>query len=170
MALLLGAFFGGFLGYYRDIPWMVDAALPHADGMVIFTGGSNRVATGVDLVANGFTGPVLITGAHPAVSLERLFASRPEALHPAQVDVDYTAMTTRGNVRETLAWAKRHDLHTVLVVTSNYHVPRSLMLLKRDAPQLNIVMYPVLSEHINERLLMSEYLKYLAARLRLDRW
>jgi uncharacterized SAM-binding protein YcdF (DUF218 family) len=109
----------------------------------------------------------------------------PDALFACCVDVDYAAHTTSGNADETRAWAERRHLKRLLVVTSSYHMPRSLTELRRTLPGIDLVPFPVVSNKVQTgrwwmdaytaRVLFSEYVKFLpsAARYaveRLVRW
>ena len=92
------------------------------------------------------------------------------------VDVGYAAHDTSGNAEETKAWAHAHRFSKLIIVTSSYHMPRSLIELGRAMPAATLVPYPVLSRNFRTeawwlhgataRLLFSEYVKFLpSARL-----
>jgi len=50
------------------------------------------------------------------------------------VDLDYTAVNTIGNAVETRRWALNHGFHSLVVVTSNYHMPRAMLELSHQLP------------------------------------
>ena len=64
----------------------------------------------------------------------------------------------------------------MLVVTNNYHMPRSLLELKVSDPQTEFIAYPVVNSDLKNgnwlrepgvmKAMLSEYLKYCLARLR----
>ncbi len=91
-------------------------------------------------------------------------------------------MDTAGNARETREWAQSRNItRSLIVVTSNYHMPRALVELSAALPDMALYPFPVVSEHVDvadwatdfgvARLIGSEYVKYLGAllRTRLDR-
>ena len=90
------------------------------------------------------------------------------------VDLDYSALNTYGNAVQTRRWALEHGFHSLIVVTSAYHMPRALAELAHQLPDVALIPYPVVSDRLRvepwwsngatTRLVMSEYLKYLAAK------
>lgn len=160
--LLLGVGYKHFLDMIPPVP----TAIEDVDGVVVFTGGKQRVGTGAQLMAQGFSGPVLVTGVYPGLSVPELF--EPLGLDEeqfSQIDLDYEALATADNVMETRAWARKYGLQRILLVTSAYHVPRSLLLFEQLAPRVQVVAYPVPSQEGHVRIFLLEYVKYLAVRL-----
>jgi uncharacterized SAM-binding protein YcdF (DUF218 family) len=148
------------------------AAPAHTDGIVAFTGGAERVETALRLLADqrgdklllsGVGGGAELTDLAPRAGIDPLpFASR--------VTLGRSATTTRGNAEETAAWARANDLHSLLVVTAAYHMPRALAELGRALPDVTLYALPVVSAEragaaqVPLRLMAEEYVKYLAAR------
>jgi uncharacterized SAM-binding protein YcdF (DUF218 family) len=89
------------------------------------------------------------------------------------VDLGRAALDTRGNAAETSEWVARHGFSSLIVVTSSYHMPRTLIEYARAMPHVQLIPHAVLSSnfHIDKwwshdgtwRLLFSEYVKYLNA-------
>ena len=50
------------------------------------------------------------------------------------VDLDYSAINTEGNAIETKRWAHRRGIRSLIVVTSNYHMPRAMAELRASFP------------------------------------
>jgi uncharacterized SAM-binding protein YcdF (DUF218 family) len=150
-----------------------------ADGIVVFTGGSERIGRAVELLAAGKARRLLISGVHPETTQDVLQQKtrRSGRLFDCCIDLGREARDTRGNAAETAAWAESHRFASLIVVTSNYHMPRSLAELAHAAPQASLTPYAIASEALNleswwrhghtVRLLGAEYLKYLAALARL---
>ena len=103
-------------------------------------------------------------------------AQASDALFRCCVDFDYVAQTTTGNAEETREWASRHRFGRLIVVTSSYHMPRSLTEIGRVLPDVELVAYPVkprsmqgeawwLNAH-HVRVLAAEYLKLLPSMAR----
>jgi len=116
------------------------------DAIVALTGGSGlRIAAGVDLVAKGKGGHLLISGVHPDVTLDDLIAlagGSPD-VWVCCVTIGYAAETTLGNADETAAWAYENGYHDLIVVTSDYHMARSLIVLQDAMPDIVLKPWPV---------------------------
>lgn len=174
------AFGLGFWGFARSVQ---EAAppdpFPEADAIVALTGGStDRLTTAMDLLADGHGRRLLISGVNPKVTDKEmsLLLHGGERLFKCCVDVGRRAEDTLGNAAETAAWARRNGFETVIVVTDNYHMPRSLAELRIAMPQVKLVPYPVKARIARAPVwqndmgaaarLAGEYTKYLVIRVR----
>lgn len=158
--------YGGGFGMFVVMLPKPFVGIPPLDGLVVFTGGSNRVAAGLNALQNGFGGQVLISGVHPDVKINELpgAQSLDEATRQ-RITLDYAADTTHRNVDQTLAWAEMHNLRRIGVVTSTYHTLRSRLLFWLQGGNLNVVMLPVQPGDTGVRFLWREYNKLLVAPL-----
>lgn len=150
-----------------------------ADGIVALTGGSDRVLNAAQLLARGQARRMLITGVNRATRSSVLAKMLPvsQDVFECCVDLGYQAMDTAGNAAETRDWAHAHNITgSLIVVTSNYHMPRALAEISTALPDITLTPFPVVSEHVNvadwasdmrvAELIGSEYLKYLGVLLR----
>ena len=135
-----------FFAFANRAAESVPAVAHEADGVVALTGGSGmRIAAGVDLVTAGRGERLLISGVNPDVGMDDLITlagGAPET-YACCVDIGYRAETTIGNAEETAAWAYEHGYTRLIIVTSDYHMQRSLLLLPRAMPDLELQPYPV---------------------------
>lgn len=143
---------------------------PHADAIVILTGGKGRVDHGLALLAEGKAEKLFISGVGGPASrqelLQRLPAETRDKISEGAVMLGYGAENTIGNAEETAGWVKANHITSVLLVTSNYHMPRSLSEFREKMPpDVAIVPAPVFSGN-ESKFLLSEYHKYLAGKLR----
>jgi uncharacterized SAM-binding protein YcdF (DUF218 family) len=186
-AAALLAFGAGFVAFARTVASYVPGPAPRADAIVVLTGGELRVLAGAKLLKEGRGARLLISGVNTHTSrddLRRVSGLSPR-LFSTRVDVDYAAHTTSGNANETGTWAKAKGFNRLIVVTSSYHMPRSLMEMRRTMPHTVLVPHPVISNRVQAtqwwkdfytaRVLLAEYVKFLpsAARygaVRLLRW
>ncbi|MBY0447997.1 MAG: YdcF family protein, partial [Hyphomonadaceae bacterium] len=76
--------------------------------------------------------------------IAKAFAFDPELI-ACCVDLGREASDTIGNASETAAWATAHGYNTILLVTEDYHMPRSLLELQLAMPAVRIIPYPVAS-------------------------
>lgn len=174
-AFLLG--FAVFVARALDPP---EPSTQQTDGIVALTGGSERVATGLRLLAEGRAPHLLISGAHPEAGLAGIIAAA--GFDPApvanRVAIGHAAATTRGNAVETAAWARAEGLHSLRVVTASYHMPRALLELRRAMPGVALVPHAIVPATLRApgtlwrpatwALLFGEYGRYLLARVGLS--
>jgi uncharacterized SAM-binding protein YcdF (DUF218 family) len=150
-----------------------------ADGIVVLTGGTSRVVDGLDLLKSHRGKRLLITGVNLGTTTADIAREVPnyDRLLACCVDLDYSAINTLGNAVQTRLWAQNHGFHSLIVVTSSYHMPRALAELSHQLPDIALVPYPVLSDRLrNEpwwsygdttRVVVSEYFKFLFAEVRM---
>jgi uncharacterized SAM-binding protein YcdF (DUF218 family) len=145
-------------------------------GIVVLTGGSERVATGFRLLGETGARRLLISGAHPGAGLAEIAAAAGLDAAPlaGRVDVGHAAASTRGNAAETAAWARAEEMRSLRVVTAGYHMPRAMLEMRRALPAATLVPHPVASAALRApgalwrpriwALLAGEYARYLLAR------
>lgn len=135
--------FSSFAGRAASTPLPLDA---EADAIVALTGGSGlRIATAIDLVTEKRGARLLISGVHPDVTMSDLedLAGGPGATYACCVDVGYHAESTLGNAEEAALWAAEREYNSLIVVTSDYHLPRSMLVLQAAMPDVQLQPYPV---------------------------
>ena len=147
----------------------------HTDAIVVLTGGSERLATGLALLADRRARMLFVSGVSGEVDLETLLRQSATSPHGLQgrIVLGYTAADTRGSALETADWMRRQGYSSLRLVTANYHMARSLLEFRRVLPDAVIVPHPVHPDqvHLEEwwrwpgsaRLITTEYLKYLLA-------
>ena len=175
----IGIFVLGFVLFVRSIDGKnANSIAEPADGIVALTGGELRIAQALKLLAQGKGRRLLITGVHPATNRRVLKEIAPKhgPLFECCIDIDHGARNTIGNAKAARDWATAKDFRSVIVVTSSYHMPRSLVELRRALPGLKLVPHPVTPRNFRidawwaypgtMRLLFSEYLKLIPAMAR----
>lgn len=169
----------GFIAYADMVVASDPPADPRADGIVVLTGGAARIDGALALLAEGRARRLLISGVNPSVSRDTIAAMVGEDLRPQLdccVDIDY-ARDTVENASSTGRWATSLDFSSLIVVTSGYHMPRSLAELRDAIPGVQLIAFPVASPDLDLSawwhdpeaftILAREYGKYLAAETRL---
>jgi uncharacterized SAM-binding protein YcdF (DUF218 family) len=147
---------------------------PDADGVVVLTGASSaRIDAAVKLLEADKGKRLLVSGVNREVTREQLrqVTRGVGRLYDCCVDLGFRAENTRGNARETASWTRYYKFHTLIVVTADYHMPRSLLELHAELPDVTLHPYPVETDTVNVRAwwkrggdarrLMVEYTKYL---------
>jgi len=170
---------GGFFWFVWTMQPSEAAPVRNADGIVVLTGSAFRISDALELLAAGRGQRLLITGVNPQTRSQEISRLVPEHQRwfKCCVDLDYSALNTVGNAVETKRWAQAKGFRSLIVVTSNFHMPRAMAELGHELPDVTLVPYPVVSDRVRveawwenpatARLLFLEYLKYIVARSRM---
>jgi uncharacterized SAM-binding protein YcdF (DUF218 family) len=173
---------GGFFWFAAQIPGEEPPLGSKADGIVVLTGAASRIPDAIELLSAERGKRLLITGVHRATSAKEIARLTPlySKFFTCCIDLDRSALNTFGNALEAKRWAHAHNFNSLIVVTSNWHMPRAMAEIAHQLPDVTLVAYPVISEKVKSepwwssadtaRFLVAEYLKYLFAltRMRLD--
>lgn len=169
-------FAGGFGLFANNVARLSTPADPqNADAIIVLTGGQARLDAAVDLLKSGKGKRLLISGVHPSADRDdiRRATGGDRALFSCCVDIDHAALDTIGNAEESAKWIEDHAYKSVILVTNNYHMPRSLLEMGRLLRVADLRPYPVVNTKLEAggwmtkpeavRVLFTEYTKYLAA-------
>ncbi|MCV6575155.1 MAG: YdcF family protein [Cohaesibacter sp.] len=153
-----------------------------ADAIVVVTGGKGRLQAAGTLFSKQLGDKLLISGVHPKFKRNNLPLNLKVSAQQMQccIELDKRALNTKANATQTAKWAKKHGYDSLIIVTSAYHMPRTMLEMKRAAPSLTFQTYSVpyassfsywqrLSEPDTLKLLGKEYGKLLLAFFQLSR-
>lgn len=181
LILLLGALglWGWGLNRFADsIPRSVADAQRKTDAIIVLTGGTLRLETGFELLSRQTAEKLLVSGVDKSVPIDEIL--KLTGLTPEDVEccvtLGYMAEDTGSNASESASWIRANHIASIRLVTSGYHMPRSLLEFRDAMPDLEIVPHPVFPEHVmidewwrrpgTAGLVVGEYNKYLLAALR----
>lgn len=171
------AFVAGFWSFAQSVRAEAEPP-PDAQAIVALTGGSmQRLQTGVRLLEERKGERLLISGVNRIVTDEELLDAALNVdprLARCCIDLGRSAEDTLGNASETAAWARQHRYTRLILVTDDYHMPRSHAELSLAMPEAEIYPYPVRTRWTDPALWRSdlgaasrigaEYVKYLVIR------
>jgi len=175
---------GIFMYFLSMIPTQQDIDLQNfkkADAVVIFTGDNRRIEEGLELSNNNDIKYILISGVANKSTLEQIvdkYVNKKAYLEKIHsIELGKKATNTVGNIMETKEWAEKNNFHSIIIVTSNYHVPRCKALFRKKLISADIIIYPTFSDKFDKKswwknlrsvkLIINEYHKYLACKIAL---
>jgi uncharacterized SAM-binding protein YcdF (DUF218 family) len=180
LGLLVLAWLSGFLWFSLHLPAPVpDSPGESADAVVALTGGEGRIQEGFRLLAEGRAGKLFVSGVYRGAEVEEILEIR--GLAPAEwaccIVLGKHAADTKGNARESADWIAANNYHSIYLVTSAYHMPRSLAEFRAALPRdVRILPRPVVTDRFAQggwwrdpsrlRLFASEFNKFLVAKAR----
>lgn len=168
----------GIVLFARSLERREQVEINPADGIVVLTGGADRINDAFVLLERGLGRRLFISGVNARSTPELLKRRWPgrEPLFACCVDLDYLARNTYENAIESRRWAKGHEFKSLILVTASYHLPRAKLEFEHAMPGIVIQAYPVVPEasRINRwwqeptltRIIALEFLKYWAASIR----
>jgi len=171
---------GGFIWFFSLIPNEEMQLDRKADGIVVLTGAATRIPDAIQLLADDRGKRLLISGVYHATKAKEIARITPlyAKYFSCCIDLDRSALNTYGNALQAKRWAHDHNFNSLIVVTSNWHMPRAMAELEHQLPDVTLVPYPVVSEKMKSdpwwsnlataRVLIGEYLKYLFALMRMQ--
>ena len=169
----------GFFYFTTQLPTEITNIGQAGDGIVVLTGGRDRLPEAIELLSSGRGARLLISGVNADIDDAKLrsILGLPDGASPDPftccIDIGREARDTVGNAEEIADWVNRHGFATVRVVTASYHMPRSLAEIERQTPDLIVIPHPVFPNHVKvsawwrypgtAKMLASEYNKYVVS-------
>ena len=179
--LALCCFLAGLQHFALNLPKISGQPDPAADGIVVITGGQQRLSDGVRLLQIGAGKALLVSGVGHGVS-KSILANELDLDAPTMtlldccVTLEFGASNTRGNAFAASQWAAKNKYQSLRLVTSNYHMPRAKHVFTSKMPDIEFYFWPVSPADLTLetwwqnpdiiRLLAREYAKYLTEHLR----
>ncbi|MCX7338552.1 MAG: YdcF family protein [Alphaproteobacteria bacterium] len=146
LATIFTIWFMGFLAFCFCLPGDGDQDKIITDAVVVLTGGKGRVQIGFSLVEKGLAQKLFISGVNPKVKMPVLLKGQGAEVADAIVsraELGYNARNTIQNAQETAAWVRQQHIQSLRLVTSDYHMLRSMIEFARALPDVRIVPHPI---------------------------
>lgn len=148
----------------------------HNSAIIVLTGGNHRIGTALDIFKKNQAKYMLISGVNRQVTKDTLLRGLSEN-DKEKITLGYEAENTVGNAIEIFSWLQGKNITSILLVTSFYHMPRSIFEISRYNPALKIEPWPVFPTEFEQPLdwvktryawqLFLEYHKFIFVHLRL---
>lgn len=162
LTFLVTVWFFGFLFFIKIIPERPQDQETKTDAIVVWTGWNCRVSTAIDLLVQGYSDKLFISGikgGYPHLTFDRCQKGsvNGESLQEemvrlrSKITLGPLALSTIGNAIETAKWVEEANIRSVRLVTTAIHLPRSLMEFQRYMPEIQVIAHPVSLEHFDHR-------------------
>ncbi len=133
----------------------LEASLPSwpagpLEAIVVLTGARGRIPLAVQLLRQRGDGWMLISGAGKGITKKELLNQQGDSAGGVtqlweRIEVEDLATSTIENAQETQIFLRERKIEKVILVTSDYHMPRALAIFRRVYPAVQYFPYPVSS-------------------------
>ena len=114
------------------------------EGIAVLTGGKGRIAKGIKLFKSSPNSYLIISGVDK--NIKNIDIVPKELLKNNRVFIDRKSETTIDNAEAIIKWANQYRIGNIRIITSDYHMPRSMLILLRKSNSLNFYADPVISD------------------------
>ncbi len=146
LLLIITSYFIFFIAFAHKINAYKSDNSTKTDAIIVLTGGKNRIQEGIKMMDNNLATKMFISGVSKQTSKKDLNIS-----HNKDIELGYAATTTFENGIEVKEWINTNNIKTIRLVTSNYHLPRSLLEIKNQNKNIKVIESPIYSDNINKR-------------------
>lgn len=152
----------GFLWFAILLPR--PAGDERTDGVVALTGSGGRIERAIAVLDRRLAPRLLVSGVDREVRPQEFAAEYriDAALLRCCITLGYESVDTRSNAREAARWIARNKVHTVRLVTSDWHMRRAAYDLAQVAPPGLVVIEDAVPTQPTFYALFLEYHKLIA--------
>lgn len=140
------------------------AELSKTDAIVVLTGGAGRIERGLQLLETRQAKQMLISGVNRDVRARELVARYPgrAKIFACCIELGFHAVDTHSNGIETALWVKKHEIKSIRLVTSDWHMRRARLELDQALPTGVEITNDAVMTQPSLASLFKEYNKYWA--------
>ena len=163
------SFIFGFIKFFSLIKNFKTSENVNIQGIAVLTGGKGRISEAIKVFRENPLSYLLISGVDKNIDIEEIIPN--EFLINPRVSIDKNSETTLDNADEIVKWSQKNSIKNIIIVTSDYHLPRSMLILANRGNDLTFYPHPVASSIYLEKnlfkdtkilkFLLEEYFKYL---------
>ena len=156
-----------FLQEVKKVEFNTAININKIDGIVVLTGDQYRIAKGIELLKNYPDKKLLISGVNKNINAIDIMEKFPnnKNFFECCIDIGKDAKNTFENIIETFKWMKSNEFTSIIIVTSDYHVPRVKLEINRFIDNQEIFYEVVKNDETDsiQRLkkITLEYIKYI---------
>ena len=167
IAVVIGViWFLGFIYFVRYINSYDIDTNTKTDAIIVLTGGRNRISEGIKLLNADLADRLFISGVPEEISIKQIESQD-------KIELGRKAKNTIENAIETEEWIRKNNIKSIRLVTSSYHIPRSMqefIIYVTMGNDLEVILNPIYSPNVNPKwwvswgtfkLLLLEYNKFL---------
>tara|TARA_R110002072_G_scaffold22383_14_gene78156 strand:- start:8350 stop:8880 length:531 start_codon:yes stop_codon:yes gene_type:complete len=162
-AFLLLLYALGFVGFAVTLPQPLGDV--ETDAVVVPTGGSGRIARGLEVVRAGKARQMFVSGVDPEVKPQE-FADQFEVTGREMdccVTLGFLAVDTRSNAGEVAQWVAENDIGSLRLVTTDWHMRRASGEIRGAIPESVVIYEDATPSSPDLQQLFLEYNKLLAS-------
>ncbi len=174
VVVALLAWIGGFFVFVEHINSYKIDTQTKTDAIIVLTGGKNRIAEGIKLLNENMSDKLFISGVPSKISIEDIEKqAKIVADDKGKITLGRKATNTIENASETTEWMHLNNIKSIRLITSSYHIPRSLqefIIYQTNSNNFEVVLNPIYSPNLNKKwwkswgtfkILLTEYNKFL---------
>ena len=145
----------------------------NVNNIIVLTGNTGRLFSGLDLMSNNIKSRMLITGVAKGVKHSEIINNKD--IKRNRITLGYTAQSTLGNAIEATSWIKKYKINDIILVTDSWHMQRALLLFNASMPNIKISPYPIHSTNFQIKdyfqfdsrvfFIYKEHLKYFVSHI-----
>jgi uncharacterized SAM-binding protein YcdF (DUF218 family) len=173
MLFMLIMLFMGFVYFLYIIPNKEEHYKISTDAIIVLTGSAGRINYGLSMFCLNPDKKILISGVKNKnflASIKKLCGYDNAKNIKKNIFLDHQADSTITNAIETKKWVDKHNIKSITVITSDFHIPRAESEFNNIVKDVDIIFMPYQSKKIDVekwwelntlRILLIEYYKYL---------
>ena len=171
--LLILLFFLYFFKYLIDVNNSTKNSYGNRyyDAAIVLTGDKYRINKGLELINKNIVDNLLISGVNKNINknlIQRKFTNS-KTIFDCCIEIENISRNTFENARESYLWMKNKNFNSLIIISSNYHLPRAKLEFSRFIKKEDILFISsdAFLENSEFKKLFFEYIKFIRTNLSL---